>query len=226
MLIESHFFHVDDCSKMHAGFKTTLLLENNPHSADWKIKQCTRATTHASTPLTPFTSTVETGVGSCAERLKFTSAASSSGEPALPPPSVNILINGAVVPGTPHLLQHFSVLLAWRAHIALSIVYHVSSERTSPRPFRHTARKHSHPDARRFDCWLGELSDPHITLDVYGNLHVCKAHISKKNRMKMGLCSTFLWRPTQLLQPDKIYCSRPSQMLKLNLILFFFFKWL
>lgn len=39
--------------------------------------------------------------------------------------------------------------------------------------------------------------------------------------MKMGLCSTFLWRPTQLSQPDEIYCSRPSQMLKLNLVLFF-----
>lgn len=34
----------------------------------------------------------------------------------------------------------------------------------------------------------------------------------------MGFCSTFLQRPMSLLQPDEIQSSRPSHMLKLNLI--------
>lgn len=119
-----------------------------------------------------------------------------------------------------HLIYCSTSLCFWLGVLILPSLSFIMSALRGPRPVHFAAPRENTHILTHVDL-IADWGNNQITLDVYGNLHVCKAHIFKKNRMKMGLCSTFLWRPTQLLQPDEIYCSRPSQMLKLNLILFF-----
>lgn len=79
-----------------------------------------------------FARAVETGVCSCAGKVKVhicvpkEKNSGGAAEAALGSLGVNIIINDRVSPGTPHLLEHFSVFfffLAQRLHSALAIVF-------------------------------------------------------------------------------------------------------
>lgn len=63
----------------------------------------------------------------------------SAGETALGSFGVNIIINGRVSLGTPHLLEHFSGFFGSAPPFCPRYHFHMSLEEKTPRPFSRTA---------------------------------------------------------------------------------------